>query len=153
MSESLAKKFTMIFAVCGLAAYVLMAGPGLGVLPGSIFLPAYGQVPDPTAGPDTGYQPTDAGSPDAAPDDNSTDPGLSLGDNSTGIPDGNDTAGGQDMENPDAASQIANPLSNDTSSNPPASQSVPEFGPLPALVLGASIVGALMLGQKALFRL
>lgn len=129
--------------MCGLAAY-LVAGLGIS---GNYPLPAYGQVPDPTAGPDNMSQ-----APDAAPGDNSTDPGLSLGDNSTGIPGGNDTSGGQGMEDPSMAAQIANPLVNDTGAAPPASQAVPEFGPLPSLVLGASIVGALLLGQRALFR-
>lgn len=95
----------------------------------------------------------DAGDPGDPDVSNSTDipPDAS---NNLGSSDLNDTVGGQDMSNPDVAAQMVNSnVNNTTSTTIQSSQAVPEFGPLPALVLGASIVFVLLVGQRAFFKL
>lgn len=114
---------------------------------------AFAQI-DVNGGPsDTLAAPSDPASPGAS---NSTDPSA-MSDNSN-IPGQNDTLD-PGASVPDVSSDIAGPSENSTVSGAQPSQgaatpnqAVPEFGPLPSLILGASIVAALMIGQRALFR-
>ena len=93
----------------------------------------------------------DAGNPGDPDVSNSTDipPDAS---NNLGSPDLNDTVGGQDMSNPDAAVQIASPNATNAGSPTPSTQAVPEFGLLSGLILGISIVNALFMGQRSFFK-
>ncbi len=76
--------------------------------------------------------------------------------NDLGEPDLNDTIGGQDMSNPNMAAQMTNP--NATTSEDIAEPTdlasfvTADLEPLSAILLGVSIVVALMLGQRAFFK-
>lgn len=93
-----------------------------------------------------------AGGPgDPGTDTNTTDSPPDISSN-LGSPDQNDTFGSPDMSNPEAAIQIPGPDLNVTNMSaqeaPISNQPVPEFGPLPSLTLGASIVVSLVIGQR-----
>lgn len=124
----------------------------------SIALPlAFAQVPDSGNGSSGNLGgPQDPSSFDAG------DPGdPSNGANATDLPPP-DTSNG--LGNPDQNGTLGNPTgvttatprANSTNGTtfqaPPANQTVPEFGPLPALVLGASIMAALMIGQRTFLK-
>ncbi|MDE1763758.1 MAG: hypothetical protein KGH88_05900 [Thaumarchaeota archaeon] len=93
----------------------------------------------------------DAGDPgDPGSGANATDLPPPDTSNNLGNPDQNGTLG-----NPTGVTTTtpgANSTNVTTFQSPSANQPVPEFGPLPALVLGAAIMAALMIGQRAFFK-
>ena len=122
---------------------------------------AHGQVPG-AGGGNAGSDlsgPADPGNPDASPGDNSTAMAPDVGDGSNSIPGQNDTLGGQNTNNPDAAAQIANPCYNATSqtamptqTNTTMSQTVPEFGPISILVLAVAVVSTVLVAGRTRLR-
>lgn len=122
---------------------------------------AHGQMPG-TGGGNAGSDlsgPADPGNSGASPGDNSTAMAPDVGDGSNSIPGQNDTLGGQNTNNPDAAAQIANPYYNATSqaaasskANTTVSQTVPEFGEISILVLAVAVVSTMLVAGRTRLR-
>ena len=70
----------------------------------------------------------------------------------------NNTAIGPEQTVPSVSSDLGNPVENNTAGsvtsqvNGSGGNAVPEFGPLPGLILGASIVAALWIGQRTFLK-
>ena len=122
---------------------------------------AYGQMPG-AGGGNAGSDmsgPADPGNPDASPGDNSTAMAPDIGDDGNDIAGQNDTLGGQNTNNPDAAAQIADPYYNATSqaaassrTNATVGQAVPEFGPISILVLAVAVVSTMLVSGRTRLR-
>jgi predicted secreted protein with PEFG-CTERM motif len=160
---NLVKRATSFFIMCGLFI-TCIALTSSNFKPDSEFemilvQAAYGQMPGAGSGNSGLSGPPDPANPDAGLGGNSTnmDPGIGNDDND--ITGANDTLGGNGMNNPNVAEQIANPYYNTTSAavassqaNATVSQSAPEFGSISILVLAIAIVSTMLVVGKTRLR-
>ena len=158
--KSLVKRATRLFALCGLfIACVSLTSSNLKPDSESMMISiqdAYGQMPGAGSGNSNGGL-SGPGNPGSSFGDNSTlspDTG-----NDVVVPGQNDTLGGQGMNNPDAAAQIANPYANTTSpsgtvssQSTVANQTVPEFGPISIMILAVAVVSTVLVTGKTRLR-